>query len=251
MPPAQRLTSWSFTRLSVYELCPRQAKHKFIDKIPEPPAPALERGSEIHEESEQYIKGLGRTVPKSLAAFSDEFKAIRKRYAKGAHATAFAEESWGYTADWKGISPRDWVNCKLRIKVDFAELSDPATLDVSDWKTGKFRSQKNGEYLDQLDLYGVGGFYRFPDVERVRARLVYLDEGRIFPAGALEDGRPNAVEDGWIVYERKRDAERLRKSFEKRIKPMLTDARFAPRPSANACRFCPYGQSKGGPCAFG
>ena len=41
----------------------------------------------------------------------------------------------------------------------------------------------------------------------------------------------------------------LKKSWEKRVKPMLNDTKFAPKPSY-LCKWCDFSADKGGPCKY-
>lgn len=215
-----QITSWSYSRYALYEECPAKAKYKFIDKLPEPGSPAMERGNAIHKLAEDYTKGLIKKLPPELAKFKDEFAELRK-------SKPVVEETWAFTAEWKQTQWNDWNNCKVRIKVD-ASCKDGKTLYVIDHKTGKMRDG----YDAQLSLYALAGMLVFPDVNLVDTQLWFLDSGDV-------------VDKQYKVGER----EKLRKDWEKRTQPMLNDKRFAPK-SGNACRWCPYSKSKGGPCKF-
>ena len=43
------INQWSYSRLSCYEKCPKQAEFKFIKKIKEPGSPAMDRGKDMHK----------------------------------------------------------------------------------------------------------------------------------------------------------------------------------------------------------
>jgi CRISPR/Cas system-associated exonuclease Cas4 (RecB family) len=116
---------------------------------------------------------------------------------------------------------------------------------VTDWKTGKFRPESQEEYLEQLDLYGLGALLIYagrPGLV-VRPRLVYTDLGRIYP---------NCVDEPVVEY-RPEDLPKLKKTWEKRVKPMLADKTFAPKPN-KYCYSCHYRASNkangGGQCKF-
>ena len=42
------IKQWSYSRLSCFEKCPKQAEFKFIKKIKEPGSAAMDRGKDIH-----------------------------------------------------------------------------------------------------------------------------------------------------------------------------------------------------------
>lgn len=215
-----QITSWSYSRYATYEECPAKAKYKFIDKLPEPPAPAMERGNVIHKLAEEYTKGNIKKLPKELKLFEENFKELKA-------SKPLVEETWAFTKEWKQTLWNDWKNCVVRIKVD-AACKDGDTLYIIDHKTGKMRDG----YSTQLSLYALGGALVFPEVKHINTQLWFLDSG-----DQLEEAYSAAA------------APKLLKDWEKRTKPMLNDTRFAPKPS-HSCRWCPYSKSKGGPCKF-
>ena len=60
------ITSWSFSRYSVYILCALKAKFAFVDKIKEPGNDAMARGDAIHKQAEAYLKGTLARLPVEL-----------------------------------------------------------------------------------------------------------------------------------------------------------------------------------------
>lgn len=235
-----QITAWSFSRYSTYVQCPLKAKLKFIDKLQEPSNAAMERGSEIHDKCEAYIKGEISRLPKELKAFGDLFRDMKKRYKKVTEEMV-VEDMWAFTKDWTETQWNNWAACWVRIKLDCAHFEDENTLVVSDWKTGKFRPEKNEEYIEQLELYALAALLQYedrPDLV-VKPRLVYLDAEVIYP----EEG-----EDDDLTYTHK-DIKRLQKLWEKRTKKMLNDKKFPPRAN-NFCSWCHFRKANGGPCKF-
>lgn len=240
-------TSVSFTRYGDYDRCPAFAAYKHLDKLPEPKAPALQRGIEIHADAEKYLVNGGK-LPATLKPVENQMKALRKRYADQIKSGLMfqVEQNWAFTKDWMPTRWDDWNNCFLRVKTDIAVLRSPEELDIIDNKSGKFRPEKNQEYVQQLELYGVSGFALFPQVKVIYPSALYVDLGVVFP------------EDDGVKFTRS-DEKSLRKTWEKRFKPMLNDRAFKPKPGA-ACRYCPYSCSKvikmpngkemAGPCKF-
>lgn len=235
---AKQITSWSFTRFNDHTSCPKKAQLKHLLKVPEPKNEALAHGIEVHGDGERYLKGEITRMPASLKLAADLFRALRKRVKKDP-VTIFVEDSWCFTKSWKGCSWDDWANCWLRIKVDCAVLESPKVLLVYDWKTGKFREEKAiSEYAQQLSLYALGAFLRFPEVETVKPALVYLDhEPRTYePRIYTRDELPGLIA-----------------RWERAAKPMLADTIFPPRPSA-LCRWCHYRKDNaangGGQCQY-
>lgn len=242
--PATQITSWSFSRYSTYQQCPLKAKLQFIDKIKEPPNPAMARGAEIHDKCEAYIKGTLRSLPAECKPFKKEFQEFRKQYKKKINGMV-VEDTWAFTKDWNETAWNDWVGCWVRIKLDCAHHEDEETLIVSDWKTGKYRPEKNEEYVEQLELYALAALLLHDHIEVVKPRLVYLDAEVIYP-------EPDSDDEVELTFTRD-DIEGLKKLWAERTAPMLKDKRFAPRPN-NLCHWCFFRKSNaangGGQCKY-
>jgi CRISPR/Cas system-associated exonuclease Cas4 (RecB family) len=236
------ITAWSFSRYYTYKQCPLKAKLKFIDKIPEPGNAAMDRGNAIHKMAEDYINGGISRIPKELSAFTTLFKQLRVRHSKKLD-TISVEETWAFTKNWQETTWNDWANCWLRVKTDCAHLENPDsnTIHVYDWKSGKFREDMNEDYVEQLELSALAALKRFDYVENVNVKLKYLDADVTFP-----------LEDSPIVFTRADEA-KLLKTWTARIKPMLNDRMFAPRPN-DKCKWCHFRKSNsangGGQCKF-
>lgn len=235
-PKANVVTAWSFSRFSDYKACPAKFKYKHLDKLQEPANAAMARGSEIHKLAEDYTNGKLRTLPEELKLFKDEFTKLRKEKIK------MVEEQWAFRADWSQTQWNDWSGCWLRVKLDVAYINvEHNALVPIDHKTGKFRQEKNDEYMLQLNLYGTAGFAQLPTVDVISPRLWYLDHGRVYPD-------PEQDEDEIEFFPK--EAKSMKKAWEDRVKPMFMDRNFKPTPSDAACRFCHYRKSNGGPCKY-
>lgn len=243
-PISNKATSWSFSRYSDYKQCPLKFKLKHIDKIKEPGSPAMQRGADIHDMAEDYIKGKSRRLPKELAHFKEEFQFFRKQYKKAINGMV-VEDTWAFTKDWDRTTWDDWTHCWIRIKLDCAHTEEDDLLIVTDWKTGKFRPDMNEDYIEQLELYALAALLLHEHINRVMPRLAYLDEDYIYPE---EESREQ--ED--LIFTRK-DIPKLKKLWEKRVRPMMNDKSFAPKPN-DKCHWCFYRcsnkNSGGGQCKF-
>lgn len=232
----ETLKSWSFSRYSDWKKCPLFFKLKHLEKIPEPGNAAMARGNTIHGLAEDYLKGKIAKLPVELKLFEEEFKELRKLYKKRT-AGMVVEDTWAFTNTWDRTVYNDWVGCYLRIKLDCAHITDGDVMVVRDWKTGKFRDDKNEEYVEQLELYALAALILHPHIKEVRPELDYLDVGVIYPPP-----------DKPLVYKQS-DVAALKKTWEKRVARMFNDKRHAPKANS-LCKFCWYGQSKkaeGGP----
>lgn len=230
-----KIKSWSFSRLADYESCPFKAKLKIIDKIPEPERElppgktehANDRGTRIHTECELYVRGEGE-FPHEARHFSDELNSLKKHFKSG---NAGLEGEWGFTKNWE---PCDWKIAWLRVKLDASVFINGAHAAVIDYKTGKkFGNEiKHGE---QLQLYALSTFIRYPKVEHVTSELWYLDVNDLT---RFDVARPIGM--------------RFLKGFDKRARRMTEDEEFKPNPNQHSCRYCPYHPARGsGDCPHG
>lgn len=221
------ITAWSYSRYSDYRQCPYKFKLKYIDKLPDPGSPAMQRGNEIHKRAEEFIKA--KKEPKlhiDLINVEAELRHCRE-------AGAMAELPWGFLQDWSWNGKSDWFgsNIWFRMKADVAIDYDDSTGLVGDWKTGR----KYDENREQIELFGAVALKRFPHWSEVDVRLWYTD---VDPS------------DNEIQYEfDRKDGELILKDWEKKVVAMFKDKRFAPTPN-DKCHWCPFSKAKGGPCKF-
>lgn len=233
------LTSWSFSRYSDYQQCPLKAKLKHIDKIKEPPNAAMERGAHIGELAEKYIKGELKALPVELKLFKTEFTMLRKQHKVKPENGMVVEDNWAFRKDWTETTWDDWANCWVRIKLDCAHHVEEDVLKVIDWKTGKHRPDNLEAYMEQLDLYALGALLTYPHINQVQVVLGFLDHG------IWEPKVPK-------VYLRA-ELPGLKKAWEARVKKMLSDTLFAPRPN-RFCGWCHFRKANkengGGQCQY-
>lgn len=218
--------AWSYSRYADYKQCPLRFKLKHIQKMKEPGSPAMQRGSDIHKEGENYLKAKTRPkkVPATYANFKDEMTQLWG-------LNPLVEQQWGFTRQW---SPTGWFGSDawLRIVADVAVTYDDNTGDLIDFKTGR----KYDTNEEQVELFSAGMFIKFPEMQHVTTRLWYLDV--------------DPKDDNEVIREYTRaDFENIRKDWERKIIPMFKDKKFAPTPNAK-CRWCAFSKDKGGPCPF-
>lgn len=247
-----KLTAWSFSRYSTYEICPSKLSFAVHDRLKEPQNEAMARGSRIHELGEHYVTGKIGRVPKELSYFVDDFRDLRKR------KDVAVEDEWAFDKQWGETS---WFDNKthVRIKVDAHHpldkkqehkdawavyldllppgdlakqetLLDGSTHRIIDYKTGKVNVAKG---MEQCSLYALGGFMRFPECQAIITELWWLDQDHVTEA----------------IFFRK-DLKVLLKEWQQRTKKMLNDTRFDPTPG-RLCGWCHYSTTKGGPCVAG
>lgn len=220
-----KITAWSYSRWMTYEECPFKAKLKFIERRQEPSAPALERGTAIHKLAEEYLTGVKSRLPAELKQLKTDFAAVRKVEGIQTEMEVALTTDWKFT-EW--FAPDAWC----RIKIDLFVPPKTGATKVVDFKTGRYRP---GTYVPQLELYAIPALIKYPNHD-TNPEFWFIDHG-IVHAG----DPPLSFTIG--------DLPRLRKIWERRVKPMLADTKFAPRPGAY-CRWCHFAKAKGGPCKF-
>jgi hypothetical protein len=241
----RQFTSWSYSRYHDHKECPAKANWKYLVKLQTPqmveliakpvtgPENPLQRGDRIDKAGGAFLRGETKKVPIDLMPVAQEFRAMRSK------GNLSVNQSWGFTKDWKPCSPTDWNNCWVRVQLDVASIEETKRgdiLHITDNKTGKFDLRRAEDYVEQLQLYGAAGFARMPTVTQVTARLLYTDLGITYP------------ETTPLVWDTKQGA-KLRDIWNKRVRPMLNDTRFPPRPGYY-CRWCDFSKAKGGPCKY-
>jgi len=232
---ADQITAWSFSRWQTYCDCPKKAYFKVIKKLPEPSSPALERGTVLHKSCEDFLRGVKKTVPTDVKLIAPQLKALKK-------AGALPEAEFAFDVNWNPVS---WFakDAWCRVKAD--ALTPPVLDDkepvvsVDDFKSGgKLNTagavEVKGEYPLQLELYSLTGLLTYKAAARASSSLIFIDHGQVVPIGDELT---------------QKDVKALKKAWETRVKKMMNDTLFKPTPG-NACRFCHFRKSNGGPCTF-
>lgn len=216
------IEAWSYSRYSTWRQCPFKAKCQFILKMREPDNAVMARGTAIHKLAELYATGEMSTLPKELKAFAKEFKVLRGRDPQ-------CEGEWAFTRTWEetGWFAKGANAAWCRIKTDVTVVEGDCA-EITDHKTGKPRDEHQG----QLSLYGLGGFIKFPQVNRLKASLWYLDSGERADLEFTRDQLPL-----------------LKSTWNDKVAPMLADRQFAPRPTKSCC-WCHFRKQNGGPCQY-
>ncbi len=229
------IEAWSNSRFATYDQCPAKAKYQYIDKLKTETNAAMQRGRDIHTYAEMYVKGKIQAMPNELELFDVEFDQLRKMFKAKTGPSVNPELQWAFKKDWtpcEWFGPTTW--CRIMIDC-FVHNKKENRATVIDYKTGKIRDG----YDIQLELYAAGAFALFPELEEVKTELWYLDQGEI-------RGGDEKTGEGVFTNE---DGDRLIAEWNKRVKPMLNDKAFAPKPN-NLCHWCDFSNANGGPCEY-
>src|SRR6478736_9385805 len=162
LPP---VLAWSYSRYADYKQCPAKFMYKHLKRLPDPGSAAMNRGNEIHKMAEDFIRAKIDLPP--------ELKGVKKELEFLKDNMAVPEENWGFRKDWGWIGRPGWFGDDVwfRAKTDVRLLYEDDTLLLGDWKTGK----KYFSNEEQIELFALAGYRRFPNVVEVDTRLWYTD----------------------------------------------------------------------------
>lgn len=230
MTAPQTIGSWSHSRAVDFEKCKNLAFLKYVRRIPEPERPlppgktehANDRGSRVHNDLEQYVRGNIDVYPPEAKAFRTEIEAMRKLFAAG---KVSLEGEWGFNRAWE---PSDWKTAWLRMKLDSLVFLSPYEAVTIDYKTGRKQGNeiKHGE---QLMLYQLASFLRYPELEIVHTELWYLDHDELTHRVFTRD-----------------QGLRFKKSWDQRGTEITTTTEFPANANRWSCQYCPYGAPENG-----
>lgn len=224
---SETLKSWSISRAQTFDACAYRAKLQWVDKIPDNmPRPAADRGTQIHQEAEDYVT-KGGEFTHNLRHFKDDLLSLKEHHKKG---RVTCEEEWAFDQDWQVT---DWKAGWLRLKLDAMCMMSPTHAAVIDYKTGA-RFGNEIKHSEQLQIYALTTLLRYPSVELVTAELWYLDQ--------------NEMAD---LTMKRSQLKRFLQIFDRKGKAITEETRFKPNPNIFSCKYCPYHESKQGDCEYG
>lgn len=233
------VSSWSHSKLTDFEKCKFLCWLKHDQKIPEPERPlppgktehANDRGSRIHDNCEQYVRGdIDAMTPEAEKFFGPPIDLLRVLYAEG---KVSLEGEWGMNEDWEVA---EWKTAWLRLKLDVMVMIDETHAMVIDYKTGrKFGNEI--KHAEQLQIYQLVTFLRYPKLEKVTAELWYLDQ----PDGQNLTSQTFTRAQGL----------RFKQNFHRRGHALTSCEDWPANPSVHTCKWCQYGPWNGGQCQVG
>ena len=155
--------AWSHTALATFKTCPRQYEAKYVTKeVVFKDTPATLLGKKVHKALEDAI-GSGVVLAKDMKQYQPIVDFIMAKPADERHC----ELKVGIKEDG---APCDFFDKKVwcRGVLDLLIIHGD-TAWVIDYKTGKQKSDP-----DQLKLFAVFVFAKFPKVKNVRAMYIWV-----------------------------------------------------------------------------
>jgi RecB family exonuclease len=219
------MKSWSHSKLGDFDKCKQLVYLKHIAKIPEPERVlkpgqtefANDRGSRVHDNCEGYVRGEHDALcPEASKHFEYQIELLRHLYSLG---QVSLEGEWGMNRGWEAD---EWKAAWLRLKLDVCVFLDHTHAVVIDYKTGrKFGNEV--KHAEQLQLYQLVTFLRYPRLEKVTVDLWYLDQN----------------ETTSVTYTRMQGL-RFRENFNRRGISLTETEVWPPNPNVHSCKWCPY-----------
>jgi len=228
---------WSYTRLRSYEECPAKVDYKYNHRIKELPRALpkgklehpMDRGTRVHDGCEHFVKGEGELPAEAAKYFQSEFDYLKQLYVAGRvelEMSCGVDKDWNYINEWNDDT---WCLVKMDAEVMTAEIDLGVIID---YKTGK-RKFNEHKHAEQMQLYQITFFKKYPELNRLVTELWYLDLGEVHK----------------MTFTRKQGL-RFQASYNRRAMKMLTDKKYKPNPNTFSCKWCPYGigENKTGHC---
>lgn len=236
--PIVPIRQWSISKAKVFQQCKLRAQLQYGQKIPEPERPlppgklehANDRGTRMHTAAEHFVAGLVPLIPE-LEKFRPEFESLRQLYIDG---KVSLEGEWAMDRHWHPV-PWTSKDAWLRLKLDaIVHLSETEAV-VIDYKSGK-KFGNEISHAEQVQLYQLVAFLRFPKLEIVHTELWYLDQ----PDEANTQN----------TFTRSQGL-RFKPHFERTGLALTECLDFPASPNIFNCRWCPYGPKGTGHCSKG
>lgn len=175
---------YSYSRLSMYDRCPRKFRYKYIDLLDiDTDSPVFEKGKYFHAILEHYpkIPTWEFKYPENKANAPAMLKQILKfcetdrRYQYLIGKPLYQREQQFY------LNPA-LENCEeadqlINGCIDYVGVVDDCAILV-DWKSGK--TQKYASFK-QLELYSIWAFNNFPEINTVKTMLFFVEQDAILP----------------------------------------------------------------------
>jgi CRISPR/Cas system-associated exonuclease Cas4 (RecB family) len=195
--------------------------------------PAAERGTQIHNRIEHYIRGIDVRLPWDAErpmegvpplGSSHPLHGVVNRLKNWPGGDRHVERKLGFDIDWD-LHPHDADDTAYMVVLDAVGYAN-GTVEIAEWKSGKPRE----EHGEQRLLYGLAGLRTWLP-KKVTVTTYYVD--MTGPAKRITVTPDNEQE--------------LKDMWSNRRETIINDKILAPRPN-DKCRWCYLRKSAGGPC---
>jgi hypothetical protein len=225
------ITSWSHSKLVDSDKCKFLLYLKHDLRIPEPERPlppgktehANDRGTRLHQNAEDYVSGKKvLLLPELDKSFGPQLDLLRVLHAD---KMVSLEGEWGMDENW---NIAEWAKAWHRCKLDAMVMWSPFEATVIDYKSGRIFGNEI-KHREQMQLYQLDTFLRYPKLETVHTELWYLDHSEVRKQ----------------TFTRSQGL-RFKSNFDRRGRDITTRTKFPANPNKFSCQWCAYGSWPGG-----
>lgn len=208
--------AWSFSALKTFQSCPKKYYHlKVLKDVKETQSEIMLYGIDAHKAAELYIAN-NQELP-------GKYEFMRKQLdtLKALEGDKYCEFKFGLT---KEMQPCDFFakDVWLRGAIDLLVVNtETGIARMIDYKFGK---SKNAD-MSQLQLMSLAVFKMFPDVQKVKAGLLFCAEDKMIPIQYEQSNAPTMWMD-WLP-----EVARLEAAYESNV--------WNPNPSGLCKAWCP------------
>ena len=196
-----KLPVLSFTFLNTFDICPKQAYHRYVAKDhPFVGTEASKWGDVVHKALEKRLDDK-TPLPKEVAKYEFYAAALEPLAPK-------VEQKLGITRDGEPIGFFD-DDVWLRGKADVVVMQDSKAL-LFDWKTGKRREDPY-----ELEVQALLVWAQKPSIHKITGHYVWLQDGVVGRAHDVS----NTGETLECIQEKADEIEHCHKTGEWRTKP--------------------------------
>ena len=154
---------WSYSSMSLFQQCPKKYYElRVVKSIVEPPSIQMRYGLDVHKVAEEYIRD-GVPIPEKYGYLTEPLDKLKQL-----RGTVYCEHRMGLTKELEpckfGAKDAWWRGIADLLVVHGKEAR------IVDYKTGK------NTYADtkQLELLALATFKHFPEVEKIKAGLLFV-----------------------------------------------------------------------------
>ena len=224
----------SYSQWNTYNDCPFKWKAKYqLGVKGSPPGPAAERGTNIHNMIEFFIRGKSQFLPWDEVGGISKVPALGRQHPLDGvvrrirdwpNGEKYVEKKVGFNMDWDPYPYADDLTA-------FITIFDAATaargiVEIAEWKSGKPKAS----YADQRLLYALAA-HRIWLPKEVIVTTYYVDMTSDAQRIRVPEASVKPLMDLWSG----------------RRQTMMNDKIHAPRPN-DGCKWCDARRSAGGPC---
>jgi hypothetical protein len=207
--------TWSYSSLSLFQQCPRKYyRLRVVKDIVEPPQDHLTYGTAVHEAAENYVCH-DKTLDPKYGFLKPTLDAL-----KSLPGEKHCEYEMGLTKDFTPCGFKD-------PNVWFRGIADLLIIDGNKAHLIDYKTSKSSQYADrkQLELLALLTFKHFPQIESIKAGLVFVVAESLVKAAYTHDVQEGAWAK-WLP-----EIQRLEKAIETGV--------WNPVPNFTCRKFCP------------